>query len=350
MLGAVLACGSAWAQQPESAAPKSNQLRLTVTVDGRNGKPVDDLTEADFKLLDNKKVQPITSFRAVDGADVPTEMILVIDAINMPYSRLAYARQQIDQFLSANGGELPQPTAIAIVMDTNSQVMPGFSKDGNTLRRTLDNYSIGLRNITRSAGFYGASERFNISVNALRILVSREMQKPGLKRIVWISPGWPLLSGPEVNLTSSQRQTIFANAVALSTEMRQARIMLDAVNPLGTESDVGRLVYYQNFVKGIRSPNDAQIADLGLQVIAEQSGGLVLDASNDIAGLLTRSFAQTKAFYEIGFEAAPGEHDNEYHQVQVQVAKPGLVAHTTQGYYARPTFTGAARDVNPTHF
>ena len=44
----------------------------------------------------------------------------------------------------------------------------------------------------------------------------------------------------------------------------------------------------------------------------------------------------SKAYYEISFEAAPGDHANDYHKVDVQVDKPGLTARTRSGYYAQP--------------
>ena len=34
----------------------------------------------------------------------------------------------------------------------------------------------------------------------------------------------------------------------------------------------------------------------------------------------------SKAYYEVSFEAAPGEGADEYHRVDVQIDKPGLTA------------------------
>jgi VWFA-related protein len=330
-------CASARAQKPSAAQPGSHQITLDVTVDNKAMEPVPGLTAADFRVLDNKAVQPITSFKELPGTENPTEVLFVMDAVNLPYSRVAFARQQIDQFFSSNGGKLAQPTSLAIVMDTNSQILPGFTKDGNQLRTTLDHYTVGLRDINRAGGFYGADERFNLSLNALQSIVQKAATLPGRKRIIWVSAGWPLLSGPEVDLSTTQRRNIFAKIVGLSTEMREGHITLDAVNPIGAEADVSLMTYYETFLKGVRNTNDAQIGDLGLQVIAVQSGGLVLNASNDVTALLARSFDQTRDAYRISFAAAPGEHPNEYHQIQVQVMRPGLTAHTSTGYYAQPT-------------
>jgi hypothetical protein len=68
----------------------------------------------------------------------------------------------------------------------------------------------------------------------LQQLVQQEAPRPGRKIIVWVSPGWPLLSGPEVQLDSKQEQGIFENIVSFSTLMRQARVTLYSVDSLGS--------------------------------------------------------------------------------------------------------------------
>ena len=71
-------------------------------------------------------------------------------------------------------------------------------------------------------------------------------------------------------------------------------------------------------------------------MLAEQSGGRVFNANNDIADMLKRSVADADAFYELSFNAPPAEHPDEYHQVQVQVDRPGLTVRTDNGYYDQP--------------
>ena len=154
--------------------------------------------------------------------------------------------------------------------------------------------------------------------------------------IFWVSPGWPILSGPGIELDSKQQNRIFATVVGLSTELRQARITLYDIDPLGPAEGVGRTNYYQDFVKGVPKPGQAQAGDISLQVVATQSGGLVLTGSNDIAGLLKQCMADTEAYYEISFTGARADHRDEYHHIEVKIAKSGLTARTREGYYAQP--------------
>jgi VWFA-related protein len=95
-------------------------------------------------------------------------------------------------------------------------------------------------------------------------------------------------------------------------------------------------LYYQDFLKGVSKSSQVNVGDLSLQVLAVQSGGLALASSNDIVSLLDKCQADTEAYYELSFVPAVADHRDEYHNLLVQVAKPGLTARTRTGYYAEP--------------
>jgi VWFA-related protein len=340
-IGVVLLSPLVWvsvlfAQQnvPPTLALES-RINLDVVVTPRSGPPVADLEQKDFTLFDNKTLQRITSFQAVSGKQDPVHVILVIDAVNTGYQNIAYQRGEIDKFLRANGGRLAQPMALAFFTDTGTQVQQTFSTDGNGLSESFDHYAIGLRNVRRSSQYQG-SERFQLSMNALRELAEQEAKLPGRKMILWVSPGWPLLSGPGIELNNKQQNQLFSSIVGLSTQLRQARITLYSVDPLGTAEGVGRTFYYQDFLKGVGKPNQVRVGDLGLQVLAAQTGGMALSSSNDIVSLLQKCMEDTAAYYELSFTPAPADHRDEYHNLLIQVAKPGLTARTRTGYYAQP--------------
>jgi VWFA-related protein len=323
-----------FAQQSLPQASTS-RIDLDVVVTPKSGPPVANLQQGDFTIFDNKAPQHITSFRAVSGSQDPIHVILVIDAVNSSYQNIAYQRSQIDKFLRADGGRLPQPMALAFFTDNGTQIQHDFSADGNALAASLDQYAIGLRTIHRSSQ-WGASDRFQLSVNAIRALAEQEANLPGRKMILWVSPGWPLLSGPGIELDSKQQNQIFATIVGLSTQLRLARVTLYAVDPLGSSEGVGRTFYYQDFLKGVSKASQVVLGDLGLQVLAIQSGGLAPSSSNDVVSLLQNCMADAEAYYELSFDPAPADHRDEYHNLLIQVAKPGLTARTRTGYYAQP--------------
>jgi len=242
----------------------------------------------------------------------------------------------VQKFLRTNGGHLAHPTTIAVLTDNGTQMQKDFSSDGKALSASLDHYTIGLRQITRSTGIWGANDRAQISLTAVRQLTAFAASVPGRTIVLWVSPGWPLLSGARIQLDSKQQRQIFDDVITFSAQLRQANVTLYNINPLGPGEDLLRANYYQEFVKGVSKSAQTDLADLSLQVLAAQSGGLVLQGDSDVTGLLTRCLEDTASWYEITFDPQVAERPNEYHRVEIMVDKPGLTARTRTGYYAQP--------------
>jgi VWFA-related protein len=325
------------AQQPvPPAQPGVGRISLDVVVTPNSGTPVAGLQQQDFTLLDNKHPQTITSFKAVAGREAPIEVIFVIDAVNATVQNVGYERIEIDKFLRAEGGHLAYPVALAVLTDSGIQIVGNFSSDGNALSAALQQVDTGIRTFGRSAGLAGAAERWKLSVVALRQLAASKIPRPGRQVMIWVSPGWPLLSNPSAELDSNQEKPIFADIVSLSTRLLQARVTLYGVDPLGSGESMMRTSTYKDFLKGVSKPSEVNLGDLSLPVLAIQSGGLALNSSNNIAGLIQECVADAAPYYEISFDSSPAERPDEYHHLEVKVAKPGLTARTRQGYYAQP--------------
>ncbi len=322
------------AQNPPPQAT-THKISLDVVVTPKSGKPVTGLEKKDFTLLDNNSPQPITSFEAITNSQTPTEIILLVDAVNANYRDMAIERQQIDIFLKANGGHLAQPVTLALFTDTGTEIQQGASTDGNLISATLDNNQTGLREIHRDSEYQG-EDRLNLSLQALQSLIARESALPGRKIIFWVSPGWPILSGPGINLDGRQEQQVFSQVVAISTILRKNDITLYSIDPLGPGENVGAEFYYEGFVNGLKKPGQAQLGNLALQVLAIQTGGLALTAGNDLAVHLQQAMNDTTAYYRISYEAPPSDRPNEYRRIDVRVSTPGLVARTRTGYYTEP--------------
>jgi VWFA-related protein len=167
-------------------------------------------------------------------------------------------------------------------------------------------------------------------------LIEYEAQKPGKKMLLWISPGWPMLSGPRVEFSSKEQQSLFNSIVMFTNALRTAQVTLYAVNPLGSDESVLRTSYYLDFMNGVRKFQQANPGNLALQVLAVQSGGRVLNASNDLAGLLQSCVNDASAYYTMSFEAVPADRADEYHALTVKVGKPGIKTLTNAAYYSRP--------------
>jgi VWFA-related protein len=323
-------------QTPSAGMPASRTVHLNVQAETKSGEPVGGLTQRDFKLLDNGAPPNVTSFKEVSAGQEQVEVIVLIDAVNANFDTASYVRDQVQKFLGSNGGKLAQSTTIAVLTDKGVQAAKSFSTDGNALLAELNQNTSGLREINRTAGFWGATERLQICLNAVREIGQFGAGLPGRKIVLWISPGWPLLSGPRMDLDANQERQIFGDVVSLSTQLREANVTINNINPLGAGENLMRADYYEQFTKGVDKPSQVNIADLSLQVLAVQSGGLALEGSTDVEGLLVRCLKDVRTWYEITFPAGVPEKPNEYHHVEVKVDKPGVTARTRDGYYAQP--------------
>jgi len=331
---------SAAQQSPHSTSQpgpgsSSQRIQLDVAVDTKSDQPVTNLQQQDFTILDNKSPRPITAFKTVTAKQEPVEVILLIDAVNTPFNLVAYMRDETEKFLKTNDGKLAHPTTIAVFRDQGIQLSDGFSTDGNTLSNALQGYNIGLRSITRDSQ-WSENDRLTISVRALHQITTYAASLPGRKFIIWISPGYPLLSGPGYVLTAKQEQQVFSDIVSFSSQLRQSKITLYDVNPIGVSQPVFGANYYQTFLKGVAKPEDAQFGEVGIQVLSVQTGGLTIESNSDVDGMIQRCLADADSWYEITFDPPVADKPNEYHHIEIKIDQPGLVARTRTGYYTNP--------------
>lgn len=325
---------------PPATGPAANRhITLDVVVTDHAGNPVPGLPQQDFTLLDNKKPQTILSFQEQVGTgaapDPPLQAIVLIDAINSPFQQVAFVRTQLAAYLRKGGGELPLPLSLAFFPGT-AEDQTAATRDGNTLVGALNANQPGLRTETRSQGFYGAQDRVQLSVNSFVRLVSSEVDQPGRKLVVWLGPGWPYLERPSEVTTTKVQTALFHNIVWLSTMLRQARMTVDNVDVPGPGDNLARSDLYREWLKGPTSANNAQPGDLALQVLAVESGGQVLNRSNDLQGSLAQCLLDAKTYYTLTFDAAAARRPDEYHQLQIKMSQHGLTARTRTGYYAQP--------------
>jgi VWFA-related protein len=334
-------------QTNPSPSAADHRIWLDVVVTDKSGNPISGLQQQDFTILDSKQPDPILSFSATDDgskAPDPVQVSFLVDAVNTGTQSVGFVHDQLDKFLRQNGGQLSLPTSMFVFTDKGTQLQAA-TRDGNALADFLKSDQSGLRIIGRSQGFYGAVDRFTLSIRAIEQFTVYESKIPGRKLMIWISPGWPLLSGPRVELSQKNEEWLFSTIVGLSKAMREARIALYSVDPLGLADAVSsRTFYYQEFLKGVPSANKVQSGNVALQVLATQSGGRVLNSSNDIARLFADCLVDAKAYYTLSFEAPPADHPNEYHSLEVKVDKPGLIARTRTGYYAQPYKTAGRQN------
>jgi VWFA-related protein len=337
------ALAGAWA----SASDAVGLIRLDLTVHDEKGNPVSGLAATDFTLLENEKLNKILSFRAFDRvsktSDAAVELILFLDTINLSNAQISVEEREVAKFLRQNGGHLAQPVSLFWLAPSGLWVTPQAqpSVDGNGLAAGLE-HSGKLRPVwsTKSAESpenAGASIQFSLNFLSLRafgLIAAEERQKPGRKLLVWI--------GPDLTMGTGTTKNLFGAVVWFSTLLREARISLYSLSVGQTEQRPVQYLQpppsYEAYVRGVKEARQAMLIHLDRKVLALESGGRVMDPSLDLASQIKSCVADVGSWYVLTFDPEPADRPDEYHNLRVQVGKPGLTASTNTGFYDQPYY------------
>jgi VWFA-related protein len=366
-----------------SSSPDFNEglIKLDVVVTDRSGKPAAGLDQSSFDLLDNGHPGKILSFHAYDpasaGAGSPVEVILLIDTISLTFKMATYEREAIESFLRKNGGHLSQPVSIFLLSDRGLWPLAQPSRDGNALAASVArNQELSMaRSPLRGQSLAQISFEDHPALAALKTLRNVaviERAKPGRKLLLWVGASWEIGNATSYGLRSGPERSGSEALDTLSwfsTLVRESRITLDIL-PLG-ETDAR--VLQSGGVKGTSSsssasPTGAVPASLDINALAIESGGRVMNPTTDMPGETTilpqhwnpdkttivlvgtgmtagleneieSCVRDTGIFYTVSFDPGAVNHPDEYHTLEIQLAKPGLTAHTSKGYYDQPDYS-----------
>jgi VWFA-related protein len=311
------------------------KIKLDVVVDDSAGKPVLGLLPWDFKVLDNNEPRKVRSFSAFSDAGVKpdplVEVILVMDTLNLPFQQVAFVRGEIGEFLRKDGGKLKQPVTLVLLSDAGVRFQPRPSTDGNAIASVVEGIKGSVSTINPAMGGGGYVERFQRSARAMDDIAQNEARKPGRKLVIWIGPGWPMLSRPADGYSDKEQRRNFANIIELSTALREARITAYSVAP-GSGATPNAL-FYRTFLNPVKTYRDSDFGNLALKVLVTQTGGKILGPDNDLASQINKCVEDANAFYRISFDPPAAEHADEYHELKIVVNKPGVTVRTNSGYY-----------------
>ena len=371
-------------------------IRLDVTVTDAAGGPVSGLTRGDFAVLDNGQPRHILAFAPGSAqSDSKASVILLVDTLDLAPQLAALERQQVALFLRRDGGNLKNLVTLCTLTNRGFSFVAHPSTNGNALASALDHGKgmgillgshvpaaamnlPGTRTINPYAnaelarGMKGAlgQSLYNpdytkfpplSGVQALAIIAAKEDHVPERKLLLWIGPAhsrggtgaYP--SQPYLPLATREhkehrsytvrgfntQQQLFDAVFWLSTLLRQARVTVDVFSVGGQERAAAAATdepAWRNYVGGATSASQANMMDLYKDVLAVQSGGRVLPPGNGIAAQIEQEVRQASDFYSLTFDPPLAEHANEYHRIAIRLARTGLAAHTTTGYYDEPFY------------
>jgi VWFA-related protein len=349
---------------PVAYNPREGLIRLDMVVTDPAGKPVSSIVPRDLTLLDGGKPVKILTFQAhapnSPSVEPPVTIILLVDTLNLPERLASYERREVRRFLQQNGGRLAQPVSLFELSNLGILKIGQPSTDGHVLAAEFTHNS-NLEWLRRPAnGMRGSSLESDAepailsALKALGDIAAAERQNPGRKLLLWVGPGWGLGSGA-YGVDLAGKQETFDAIEWFYTLLREARITLYSFSVGETNAD-GRALLYRSYLNNATSVPLATFMHLYRKVIAVQTGGRVLEPSGDLTGDPVPSLTgftsnadlvqeingcieEAATFYTLSFDPSQAERPDEYHELKVQVDKPGVTARTTTGYYDQPYYS-----------
>ena len=177
---------------------------------------------------------------------------------------------------------------------------------------------------------------------------------PQLRDPVAIAPGFanPDRGNPMAGVGDMREQT---NQFFASTDVdrylrevydtaNRNNVSLYTVDPRGlptSEFDMSQ--------PGINSQTDSQYLNATmstLRTLAEQTDGRAIVNRNDLAVGMRQIVRDTSAYYLLGYNSTQAPSDGKFHEIKVQVRRPGVQVRARKGYWALTT-TDIARALAP---
>jgi VWFA-related protein len=79
-----------------------------------------------------------------------------------------------------------------------------------------------------------------------------------------------------------------------------------------------------------------------LRVLADDTGGVPIVGTNDLAGGLDRIVKLSSAYYVLGYDSSNAKPDGRFHRIDVRVSRPGARVVSRKGFVqSRPTTDSA---------
>ena len=328
-------------------------IDLDVVVTDESGKPVTGLGATDLTLLDNGQAQKILSFQRFDGLsakpDPPVEVILLVDTLAVPTDLALRTVGEVVKFLRENGEISTRPTSVFGISENGLWTVAHPSGDRTAIaedlihnrQRFLQDYS-SHRNLRGEPldSLVFAEPPFMSVLKALAYIAAQERRKPGRKLLLWIGPGCGIGSGAYPG-NASEGQKTFDLIFWFSTLLREARVEINTIS--SGESDP-RSLLYEEYLNGVKTVPQASFMYLYKNILAVESGGRVLETSEELVKEMDDCVRQADFFYTLSFNPAPAGHKDEFHDFKVKLSRPGLTARTNTGYYDQPYYSD---EVNP---
>jgi VWFA-related protein len=341
-----------------------NRVLVDVTVVDKQGNPVTNLNQDDFKVEEDNKTQRILSFdtHSFEGPmdyvppplpprpantfiDLPSAPergplnVIFYDVANIPPADQMFARQQMTKFIK----DKPEGARFAIFVGSGGpHLIQGFSSDKQELLAAIDPKEPHprLKNLELMGRNLGGNDKLG-EVSNLNVLARYLEQFPGRKNLFWLASQFPLST-----VATDQDPALYEVEIKRAIDLLATNRI--AVFPVDTRGVVISEEHDQaEFASG--APSSAGAAGTGSSLvmasydtqdqIALMTGGRAFHSNNDMKGSLETATRLGGSYYTLSYNPSNKNYDGKMREIRVTMARPGYFLIYRHGYYGTDTNT-----------
>jgi VWFA-related protein len=362
---------SASAQQSNVPTIKvtARETVVDVTVTDAKGNPVHGLTQADFTVKEDGKVQPIRSFDEYGSEAVPAPEklppnvysnrqpaaasgavnILLLDFTNAapilaadccaPFGPLGLARamerqRHVKQYAMQYLHDMPAGTRVAVLGAShpgNLRVLQGVTSDAALLSAAVDSmgydtdgsveiFSPYPMELTMELWCSQQSVRNRMTLESLNQIAADAVGIKGRKNLLWFTTGIPTMTEPEY------RPKCLPD---YSTDLKKTYGLLAAA----------QVTVFPISVRGVPAAKDPigeswPEEQLSMEAVAEATGGTAYYNSNDLKAGISKAIASGSDYYTLTYVPPGTQYDGRHHTIKLEADQPGLHLTYRDEYYA----------------
>jgi len=361
-----------------------NLVQVDAVITGKNGKPVTDFKPEELQLSENNRPQKITHFAYIAAdtppakatardnntvgvppdrlraEDVRRTIALIVDDLGLSFQSTHFVRRALKQFVD----EQMQPGDLVAIIRTSGGIgaLQQFTSDKRQLYAAIEHvkwYAGGRSEVgaftPATSGKLGSevdakskeldefrNDLFAVgTLGAVSYVVRGLSDLPGRKSVLLISDGFKILDRDPMSRTSSNDRT-FQRLQQLIDETTRASVVIHTINAKGLQT-TGSLRAEDSLAdasnsSGARTPdqvaqalrdrgNDEFDLQSGLDYLADETGGIAIHNSNDLAGGI-KKIIDDKGYYLIGYRPDQTTFDprtgrRTYHHLSLKVLRSG---------------------------
>jgi VWFA-related protein len=377
-------------QQPQPPRIRSgiNFVRVDVIVSDRQGTPLLDLTQADFKVKEDGKLQNIESFSIVKIDPVtqaegppPAQIrsvfdeqreaqkpdtrlfILLLDDYHVRRGNDLVVRKPLIDFIENSLGAADM---VAIMYPLTPVTGLTFTRERKSLMSAVDHF-VGRRFDYRPMNEFEEKYanypvatvervRNDVVLSAIKgAAIKLGGMREGRKSIILVSEGFtnslpPQLNDPNASMpgvgnpnrgnssVQNSDRTEFLNSVDMISDLSEVfreanrnNTSIYAVDPRGLapfEYDINQGIGLQVDRKHLEASLDT------LRALADNTDGRAIVNRNDLAKGMKQIIVDSSGYYLLGYNSSQAPTDGKFHKIDVEVTRKGVDVRARKGYWA----------------